>query len=49
MDNHIVIASTEEDGVRYDLVVRKVDPEAFAAGGPATIQQEPKVVASKAA
>lgn len=51
MDNQIVIASVEEDGVRYDLVVAKIDPRAFAGyyiDVAQTIQQEPKVVARKA-
>lgn len=55
MENHIVIATVEQDGVTYDLVVRRVDRaaldalpqgEAGAFGG--TIVQEPKVVARRA-
>lgn len=48
MSDYVSIATVFEGGVRYDLVVYRVDPASFADGAPTTIQQEPKVVASKA-
>lgn len=47
MDNQIVIASKVEDGVRYDLVVNKIDSSSWEDVPIESIQQEPRVVASK--
>lgn len=53
METYVTVATVEQDGVQYDLVVRRVDPVALDAlpqTGPlgGTIMQEPKVVARKA-
>ncbi len=52
--NYVTLVSVEENGVRYELVARRIDPDALDKLGPETgpfggaIMQDLKVVARKA-